>query len=84
MPSLSNFSPVVKAAVKWQDMVRELAAYDEASAVQAVGVLQVSGVSLDDQEMRTTARAINAHVNQCFTRFAEAWRESRIARWEKQ
>jgi hypothetical protein len=72
------------AAGKWQTMIPKLADYDEAVAAQAAGILQISGVSADDPDVRAAARTAGAHVERAFTQFAEAWRESRIARRERQ
>jgi hypothetical protein len=68
---------------KWQDVVRGLRDYDEAVAAQAAGLLQAKGSSVADKEVRDAARAAGPHVAAAFDAFAEAWRESRIAREPK-
>ena len=60
-----------------------LADYDEAVAAQAAGLLRAAGVSVGDREVRAAAKAAGAQVVRGFDAYAEAWRESRIARQEK-
>jgi hypothetical protein len=68
---------------QWPEVVRRLAEYDEAVATQAAGLLLAGGISIEDKEIRTAARAAGAHVERGFTAFSEAWRASRVARAEK-
>jgi len=72
-----------EAGGKWPDLVRGLASYDEMVAAQAAGLLQSAGVSVADQEVRDAAKAAGNKVADGFVAFAEAWRESRIARETK-
>jgi hypothetical protein len=64
------------------DVVQSLAAYDEAVAAQAAGLLQGRGVSASDPAIRETARKAGPQVERGFQAFAEAWRESQVARSE--
>jgi hypothetical protein len=56
-------------------VVQALAAYDEAVAAQAAGLLRERGVSAN--------QAAAPQVERGFAAFAEAWRESQVARGEK-
>ncbi len=60
--------------------LKELAAYDEAVAAQTAGLLQKQGISFQDPNVRAAVREAGAHVERGFQAFADAWRESRIAR----
>jgi hypothetical protein len=59
-------------------VVEGLAGYDEAVAAQAAGLLQGRGLSADP-----VVREANPQVKRGFQAFAEAWRESQVARSEK-
>jgi hypothetical protein len=61
-------------------VVRELAGYDEAVAAQVAGLLQRRGVSALDAEVRAAARKAGPQVDRAFQAFAEAWRQSQVAR----
>jgi hypothetical protein len=63
-------------------LIRSLKDYDEAVAVQAASLLQARGVSVAAQAVRTKAAAAGAQVARGFAAFAEAWRESQIAKAE--
>ena len=60
--------------------VRQLAAYDEAVAIQAAEMLEERGVSPQDAAILGAAREAGAHVERGFQTFLEAWRESQTAR----
>lgn len=64
----------------WRAAVRALAGYDDAVAAQAAGLLRVAGVPVTGGEVRAAARAAGEPVGRGFDAYAEAWRESRIAR----
>ncbi len=68
------------AGADWRKAVKALAAYDEAVAAQAAGLLRVAGVSPSDKDVRAVAKAAGEQVLRGFDAYAEAWRESRIAR----
>jgi hypothetical protein len=61
-------------------LTQALADFDEAVAVQVASLLQKQGVSVQDAAVRKAAAAAGPHVERGFDRFAEAWRECRIAR----
>jgi hypothetical protein len=64
----------------WAKAVRALADHDEAVAIQAAGLLQARGVDVLDPDVRAAASKAGAHVERGFRAFAEAWRESQLAR----
>jgi hypothetical protein len=64
------------------DVVPGLAAYDEAVAAQAAGLLRGRGVSASDPAIREAARKAGPQVERGFEAFATAWRESQVARSE--
>jgi hypothetical protein len=68
---------------KAADAVQALAGFDEAVAAQAAGLLQGRGVSANDPSIREAARRAGPQVERGFETFAEAWRESQVARSEK-
>jgi hypothetical protein len=61
-------------------LVQMLADYDEAVAAQAAELLQANGVYLQDAALMAAIRKAGPHVERGFGLFAEAWRESQIAR----
>jgi hypothetical protein len=65
------------------DLVRALAGYDEAVAAQAAGLLRGRGVSVSDPAIREAARRAGPQVGRGFEAFAQAWRESQVARGER-
>jgi len=65
---------------EWRKVVKALADYDEAVGTQAAALLRAKGVSLLDAEVREAARKAGAQVERGFEAYAEAWRESEIAR----
>jgi hypothetical protein len=67
-------------ASRWKaaGVVQALAGYDEAVAAQAAGLIQGRGVSADP-----FVREADPQVKRGFEAFAEAWRESQVARSEK-
>jgi hypothetical protein len=65
------------------EVVPALADYDEAVAAQAAGLLQARGVPANDPAIREAAAKAGPHVERAFRAFAEAWRESQIARSER-
>jgi hypothetical protein len=67
---------------EWSETVRALADYDEAVAVQAAGLFQARGVWVGAAEVREAARKAGAQVERAFQAYAEAWRESQMARSE--
>jgi len=64
----------------WRRLVKALAAYDEAVCVQAAALLQGKSVSVSDDKVVEAARAAGKHVARAFDAYAEAWRDSQIAR----
>ncbi|MEX2142134.1 MAG: CehA/McbA family metallohydrolase [Pirellulales bacterium] len=62
------------------DVVRALAGYDQAVAIQAAGLLQAQGVSLDSADIRAAVNQAGPHVETGFTEFFAAWRASEVAR----
>jgi hypothetical protein len=68
-------------ASRWKaaDVVQALASYDEAVAAQAAGLLQGRGLSASVASVREAS----PQVKRGFEAFAEAWRESQVARSEK-
>ena len=62
------------------DVVRALAEYDQAVAIQAAGLLQARGVPLDDADIRAAAKQAGPHVERGFAEFFKAWRASEVAR----
>jgi hypothetical protein len=71
-----------EAGDEWPRLVRALADYDEAVAVQAAGLLQARGISLAGGEVREAAKKSGPQVERGFQAYREAWRESQIARGE--
>jgi len=57
-------------------MTVSLRDYDEAVAVQAIGLLRARGVSLQDEAIRGAARIAGKHVERAFQRYFDAWRET--------
>ncbi|MFO0967686.1 MAG: CehA/McbA family metallohydrolase, partial [Gemmataceae bacterium] len=69
----------------WPNRAKILAAlaeFDEAVAAQAAGLLQARGVAPTDAETRAAARKAGPQVETGFEAFAQAWRESQVARAE--
>ena len=64
----------------WRKAVAALAGHDEAVAAQAAGLLRGRGVSPSAAEVRAAARAAGDAVLRGFDAYAEAWRESELAR----
>jgi hypothetical protein len=62
------------------DVVKSLADYDQAVAIQAAGLLQARGVSLDNKELRAIVKQAGDHVERGFAEFFAAWRASEVAR----
>ena len=73
---------VADAGGDWRKAVRALAGYDEAVTAQAAGLLRAGGVSPSDKEVRAAAAATGDQVLRGFDAYAEAWRESQVARQE--
>lgn len=71
---------VADAGADWRKAVKALAAYDEAVAAQAAALLRAAGVSPSDKDVRAAAKAAGEQVLRGFDAYAEAWRESQIAR----
>lgn len=71
-----------EAKGEWSAVVRALGDYDEAVAAQEAGLLQAAGVSVSGDEIRQATHKAGPQVERGFQAFAEAWRESRIARGE--
>jgi hypothetical protein len=71
---------VKDAGSDWSKVVRRLGEYDEAVVMQAASLLRAKGVSLLEPEVRAAARKAGAHVEHGFRVYAEAWRESQVAR----
>jgi hypothetical protein len=71
---------VADAGTDWRKAVKALAACDEAIAAQTAGLLRASGVSSSDKDVRAAAKAAGEQVLRGFDAYAEAWRESQIAR----
>jgi hypothetical protein len=71
---------VAAAGGDWRKAVAGLAGYDESVAAQAAGLLRVAGVSPSDKEVRAAAQAAGPAVLRGFDAYAEAWRESQLAR----
>jgi len=68
------------AGGEWPKLVAALAGYDEAVALQAASLLQSRGVAAADVAGSAEAKRAGPHVERAFAAFAEAWRDSRIAR----
>ncbi|HEX5270754.1 MAG TPA: CehA/McbA family metallohydrolase, partial [Gemmataceae bacterium] len=64
----------------WRPVLKSLADYDEAVAVQAASLLRARGVSPRDADVRAAARQAGAQVGRGFDAYAEAWRECQVAR----
>jgi hypothetical protein len=60
--------------------IASLADYDEAIALQAASMLQQSGISPRDPMIRSAAANAGPRVDRAFRAFADAWRESELAR----
>jgi hypothetical protein len=54
--------------------------HDEAVATQVASLLQERGISLTDPAVREVVRIAGEHATRGFQAFAEAWRESQLAR----
>jgi hypothetical protein len=61
-------------------LVPALADYDEAVAVQVAALLQVRGISVQEQAVRDLAAKAGPQVERAFAAYFEAWRACRIAR----
>ena len=57
-----------------------LGKYDEATAVQAAALLRAKGVSLYDVAVLDRAKTAGPHVEIGIRAYAQAWRESELAR----
>jgi hypothetical protein len=57
-----------------------LALHDEAVAMHVASLLQQRGISVHDPAVREVARISGEHATRGFQAFAEAWRESELAR----
>ena len=64
----------------WRKAVKSLAGYDEAVAAQAAGLLRAAGQYPADADVRAAARAAGDQVLRGFDAYADAWRESQMAR----
>jgi hypothetical protein len=64
----------------WKKAVAGLAGYDEAVAAQMAGLLRVAGTAPSDKDVRAAAKAAGEQVLRGFDAYAEAWRESQIAK----
>ncbi len=73
---------VADAGSDWRKVVKALSGFDEATAAQAAGLLRAAGVSPSDKDVRAAAKAAGDPVLRGFDAYAEAWRESQIARQE--
>jgi hypothetical protein len=71
---------VKEAGGEWPKVVAALAGYDQAVAVQAAALLRGRGVRLTDADVRAAARQAGAQVEQGLAAYAEAWRDSEVAR----
>jgi hypothetical protein len=70
----------VIAGTDWRKAVAALARYDEAVAAQAAGLLRGAGTSPSHPDVRAAAKAAGPQVLRGFDAYAEAWRESQLAR----
>ena len=68
---------------KVPELVQSLSGYDEAVAAQVAGLIQAKGISVRDEKVRDAAKTAGPHVERAFAAFAEAWRDSEIARSQK-
>jgi hypothetical protein len=71
---------VREAKGEWPPVIRSLADYDEAVAVQAAALLRQQGTSLRENALREAARKAGSQVEHGFAAYAEAWRESELIR----
>jgi hypothetical protein len=71
---------VTKHAGRPGDVVRALADYDQAVAIQAAGLLHARGLSFDTEEIRAAIKHAGPHVERAFAEFFAAWRASEVAR----
>jgi hypothetical protein len=62
------------------EIIRSLADYDEAIAIQIAALFDAQRVSLDDPEIRSAARNAGPHVDRGFQAFLKAKRAGEIAR----
>jgi hypothetical protein len=68
------------AKEEWPKFIGSLAEYDEATAVQAAALLRTKGVSLFDPMLREGAKKAGPQVERGLRTYADAWRESQVAR----
>lgn len=64
----------------FDQLCQRLSGYDEATAAQAAHLLRTSGVSLQDEKLRTAIRQATTNVQSGFRMYEESWRENEIAR----
>jgi hypothetical protein len=64
-------------------LLHALGEYDEAVAAQAASLLQERGITFQDPAIREAAREAGTQVERGFQSFADAWRESQIARGKR-
>jgi hypothetical protein len=68
------------AGTDWRKAVRSLAGYDEAVSAQVAGLLRAAGTAPTDADVRSAAKLAGPQVLRGFDSYAEAWRESQLAR----
>lgn len=71
---------LVKEFKDFGQLCKRLSEYDEAIAAQTAHLLRTSGVSLQDEKLRTAIRQAATSVQSGFRMYEESWRENEIAR----
>jgi hypothetical protein len=71
---------VERHAGRTNDLIANLGEFDEAVALQAATLLRQQGVAVNDSAVLEAARTAGPHVVASFEAYAEAWRQSQIAR----
>ena len=61
-------------------LVSRLSEYDEATAAQVAHLLRTSGLSLQDEQLRTALKTASPTTQAGFQNYVDAWRENEIAK----
>ena len=61
-------------------LVARLSEYDEATAAQVAHLLRMSGVSLQDEQLRTALKTASPPTQTGFQKHVDAWRENELAK----
>ena len=84
MSAVLGFCNLSTAAIladgDWSKLIAALDGCDEAVAAQAAALLRGRGVSLQEPALEAALKKAGGPIERGFRAYAEAWRESQIAR----